>query len=250
MIINDQTNNDLLYPSGLAHGLDPGPGYGSAAGYGLEEFPSSLLIPESDWPTIIKERHSTLRHLAYNLGGVKIKNQGSLPYCWIFATTSAVEVIRAAQNEPYLSLSPASCGAKITNYRKRGGYGLEAIEGLKSYGAVPSSLWPDTDVNQRLDTPQTREAAAKNKPDEWWYCSTWQAIGSAILRFLPVSVGLNWWSHQVNYLDLTLLDGEPCPDFANSWSESWGSKGFGTLQGRKKYPADGVCPRSALPVFL
>lgn len=248
-IINDQTPDELLYPRGLSRGLDPGPGYGSAAGYGIEEFPRDLLIPEADWPGLIRDRKtskSTLRDLAYRRGPVKIKDQDGLPYCWIFATTTAFEIARVVANEPHVPLSPASCGAKITGYRRRGGYGREAIEGIEKYGLVPSSLWPDVAVRQSLDTAEARAEAARYRATEWWYLPSWPAIVSAILRGFAASVGLNWWGHQVCYLDLSVIDGEVCPDFANSWGEQYGDRGFGTLQGRRKYPADGVCPRVAL----
>lgn len=252
-VINDSTNNDLLYPADYDRGLAiDAPGYGTAEGYAgaAEPFPAELLIPESEWAARIKEmdeRKAWPHDVAYGRGKVTIKNQGRLPYCWIFATTTALEIVRAAQNQPHVELSATSAGAWISGFRRRGGFGREAIEGLGEHGAAPVSLWPEQRLDRSLDTPQARQAAAKFKASEWYYINTWPATVSALLRGLPVSAGYNWWMHQVCLVKLGIRDGEACPYLANSWSTQWGEQGFGWLEGRRKVPNDAVCPRAALP---
>lgn len=254
LIINDETPPDVLRPKGLARGLDlEAPGFGTAEGYrgAAEPFPDSLLIPESEWiPRIreIDERKADLRTLAYERGKVTIKNQQSLPYCWIFATVAALEVLRAVQGQRHVELSPASTGAWITGFRRRGGFGREAIEGLAERGAVPVSLWPETSLARSNDTPEARSAAEDYRVAEWYYLQSFAALVSVVLRGVPGSAGYNWWGHQVAPIHLVVLDGEVCPMVANSWGPDWERDGgFGVLQGQRKYHADAVCPKAALP---
>lgn len=252
-VLDDFADNDLLFPPSHGRGLDTGaPGYGSVAGYAgvAEPFPAELLIPESEWQARIEEqdaRRASPWHLAYERGPVTIKDQGQLPYCWIFATTTDLEIVRAAHNLPHVELSPASAGSWITGFRRRGGFGREAIEGLGETGAVPVSEWPQAAVDRRFDTAENRALAARYKAAEWYYVESWPQAVSCLLRGLPVSAGYNWWAHQVCLVRLGVIDGEVCPLLANSWSPAWGEKGFGWLQGRRKYPDDAVACRAALP---
>lgn len=252
-IINDETPTDVFRPRRQARGLDiQAPGFGTIEGYRgvAEPFPDSLLIPESEWiPRIreLDERKADLKTLAYQHGKVKIKNQRSLPYCWIFATTTALEVVRAVQGQRHVELSPASAGAWITGFRSRGGFGREAIEGLAKHGAAPVSLWPEASIARSHDSQRARDEAANYTVSEWYYLQSYPALVSCVLRGVPGSAAYPWWGHQVAPIHLVVLDGEVCPLIANSWSPDWGDAGFGYLQGRRKYHADAVCPRAAMP---
>lgn len=253
LVIDDDTPADLLFPEDFGRGLEPGEGFGDPGGYlgYADPFADDLLIPESEWIPRIREiegRGSDPETIAYRRGGVRIKNQGQLPYCWMFATVSGLEVVRAFQNQPHVALSPASTGAWVTGFRARGGYGKEAIEGLIRHGCCPSSLWPDADIARRHDTEANRSAALPNRVGEWWsFGRSWPAIVSCVLRGTPVSAGFNWWAHQVLIVRMTVLDGVVCPRIANSWGPSWGEEGFATLQGSRRIPDDAVAPRTAIP---
>ena len=249
-VINDETNNDELFPAGLARGLDLGlrddRGYEGVA----RPYPDSLLIPESEWRARIEERiarKATTRE-RMTRAGVKVKNQARTNFCWVFAPTSALEIARINQGLDHVELSPASVGAPMKNYRNVGGWGREALERIISHGAVPHSLWPSTAIDPRYDTPATRAEAAKNKVDEWWVLPnrSKKHLCSAILRGLTVPIGLNWWGHEVLAVDLVIVDGEVCPLILNSWDVTWGDQGFGVLQGGKMLPDDCVAPCSSI----
>lgn len=246
-VIGDSTPLDLLMPGDQGRGFR---GFFNASGGFLnfmEPLPDRYLIPEEEWPDRIADAWRDKAfpyHYAFESGPVKIKNQGSTPLCWQFATTLGLEVTRTFQNEPHVELSPASTAYQVTGGRKRGGWGGEAIEGLAQYGAVPVEYWPQTGWGRSLDTDEHRQIAADYKVVEWYYTDTIQGSVSLLLHGIGSSAGFNWWRHQVYlcgvYWPLAWL-------YANSWGEEYGDRGFGKIEGRRMRHAGAVCPRAALP---
>jgi hypothetical protein len=59
---------------------------------------------------------------------------------------------------------------------------------------------------------------------------------AALLR-LPVSIGLNWWGHQVLITAPVVFDnGSYGVEFRNSWGSDYGNDGFATLTESKSQP--------------
>ena len=251
-IIHDETpERDYMHPE-KGRGLDlsrrpvSGPAYAGVA----EPFPTSLIVPRSEWQARIQEmtERKALLSVLCDLQGIKVKDQQRTNYCWVNAPTHCTEIVRALQNEPHVSLSPASVGARITHFRNVGGFGRDALEYIVANGIVPSSKWPDTAIDRSYDTADNEAAGQAYRIDEWWELdiNNLDHLMSALLLGLPVSVGYAWWSHQVTAVDPVWLDGDAAIRIDNSWGTGWGDNGRGILQGRKMLPDDACCPRTAL----
>jgi hypothetical protein len=256
-LINDQTPRGILFP-GVIHEFDKvsqspplqmglrGPqGYSGIAA----PFPADWLIPRSEWQARIAERKarkSSLRDQA-DRAEWPCKTQ-SLGYCWIFSVTNGVELIRIRQNEPLVSLSPASAGAQIKNFRDQGGWPGEGLAFVMDNGLVPSSIWPDNSLNRALLTEENKALAKNYRVLEAIELESkdLDQLVSCLLRNFPVPVGIQLWFHAICAVDVDWVDGEACPVIRNSWGRGWGDNGYGTLQGIWKYADDQVCIRTAL----
>jgi hypothetical protein len=249
IIINDTTSSDIIKPKDKGRGLNlslrTDEGYGTAA----DPFPAALLIPRSEWEPRIKELEKTKTRLSdlCKFAGLPAKNQGSLPYCWIFAPTYCLEVIRVFQNQPMEQLSATAAGAQIKNYRKVGGWGKEALEWLSTKGTVPVSRWPELAVDKRYETLENKALDLSYRVSEWWEAQprNLDQVISLLLHRIPVAVGYNWWRHEVTAVDAVWLDGEVAIKIRNQWL-GWGDDNYGILQGKRMLPDDAVAPRSAV----
>lgn len=251
-IINDSTNNDILFPNQFSRGLVPGEGFGSISAYEgvAQPFPRDLLIPRSEWQARIEERKArrmTTRQMAKKRGWV-VKDQDGIPYCWVYAPTAGTELTRMRQGQKHVVLSPASAGAPIKNFRSVGGWGREALEWIVKYGLVPVDLWPPNAINRKYYTEENKKVALSYRIDEWFVLAprSLEEQVSAILRGFVLAVGYNWWGHEVTAADVEWRDGEVTLVIANSWGIQWGDEGWGELQGSRMLSDDTVCPRTAL----
>lgn len=254
IIINDDAPS-MKYaecPDGMGRGLDlglRGPGdfeYGEYA----SPFPDELLIPQSEWQARIQEmeqQKSRLSDLIYQ-AKLPYKNQASTNYCWINAPTHCVEIVRLQQNQRTVSLSPASAGAQIKNFRNVGGWGLEGLEFIIQNGLVPSMYWPDNAIDKKYLTPENKQRALDYRVDEWCECKprTVAQMISMLLRRVPGAGGYNWWSHEVTNVDPVWIDGTVAVRIRNSWL-NYGDFGFAILQGSKMLADDLVFPFNARP---
>ena len=253
IVINDETPNDVIFPPGVNRGLEPGDGFASQEGYAgvAEPFPDELLIPRSEWRARIEEieRRGLGRADIARDAGVKIKNQANTNYCWGNSPTWVTELTRYLQGQGYVELSAASVCAQVANFRNVGGWGRNALEWIVEHGIIPVSLWPANAIDRRLASEENRTAGRSFRGQEWWVGESrnYDQFMSALLRGFPVSAGYNWWRHQVSPCQPKWLDGEAAPIIANSWSEAWGERGYGVLQGRRANPDDWCVLRSALP---
>jgi hypothetical protein len=253
-IINDETKRDILFPNDKYTGLDLSARPRGANVYGAlaDPFPAEMMIPKSDWQGIIQEQEQRKIRIIdmCDENGLKRKNQGQLGYCWVFSPVVCMEILRVKMNEPYISLSPASAGARIKNFRNVGGWGREAVEWLSTNGCDPSSVWPDTSLSRKYDTAENEATAKKYLVTEWWELApnNIDQIISLILRGFPVSGGFDWWGHQITLNYCTWIDGEVGIGFDNSWGDDWGDHGRGVLQGNRRYPSDAVAPRDVTAI--
>jgi hypothetical protein len=186
-----------------------------------------------------------------NMAGLPPKDQARTNFCWGNAIVAMLEWIRAIQNEPRVSLSPASVCAQITGYRNVGGWGRQAIEFIIEHGVVPVDEWPANAIDSQYATPQAKQTALLYRFANWYVVdgSNIDQIMSCLLRRWPIGAGLNWWSHEVPFADPVWLDGAPAVRIRNSWGPDWPSQGAGgwsVLQGRRMYPDDAVAAAVAL----
>lgn len=256
---NEVVINDENFEKYVQEGIDANNGRGlllemrGNADYAYDgyasPFPKELLIPKSDWQGMIQEQEEQKSRISDTIRLHKLghKDQGRTNYCWIHAPTHCVEILRVQQNQKHISLSPASVGAKIKNYRNVGGWGKEGLEGIIKWGLVPSSLWPDNAIDPKYDTQANRQEALKYRVDEWIECipRNVEQMVSMLLRRKPGAGGYNWWSHEVTNCDVVWLDGGPAIRTRNSWA-NYGDYGFAVLQGSKMLADDLVFPMTVL----
>ena len=249
-IIDDGTPLRKFDAPGMGRGLDLGlrgpEGYAGVA----EPFPSSLLIPRSEWQARIAERQARKMTMRDKIrqAGIKVKNQAQTNYCWINAPTWCVELARMVQGQRHVVLSPASAGARIKNFRNVGGWGKEGLVFIIQNGVAPVDLWPANAIDRRYNTAEAQAAALNYRVDEWWELQprNLDQLISCVLRDVPVAVGYNWWGHEVTVVDAVWVDGAIALLIGNSWDVVWGDEGYGIIQGNRMYPDDAVAPRSAL----
>ena len=253
-VVIDDANMERahLVPEGFGRGLDyasrTAEGYGTAA----EPFPASLIIPKSEWQARIQEAEERKTRLSdiITQSGLPPKNQQQTNYCWVNSPTHCIEINRVVQNEPMVILSPASAGAQIKGYRNVGGWGREALEWIGDNGLVPVDRWPANSIDRQYATPQNKQLALHYRQAKWWVLDgSLEQMVSLLLRRIPGSAGLSWWSHQVTYIDPVWLDGDIAIRFRNSWGPDWpkdGAGGWSVLQGRRMYADDLTAPVTAL----
>jgi hypothetical protein len=252
IIIGDEQEYET--PEGFSRGLELGL-RGSVDGFaydGLAEpFNPKLLIPRSDWQALIKEREERGLQLSQIMRRNKLpmKNQRSTNYCWIISPVHTLEIRRILQNEGYLSLSPASAGAIIKQFRNVGGWGKEALAFLAKYGCVPSKMWPDTAIDRRYATAAARQEALLHRCFRWTETRprNLDQMVSMLLRGIPGAFGYNWWGHEITGVDIIWLDGEVALRIRNQW-EGWGDDGYGILRASRMLPDDAVYPLSVNPL--
>jgi len=232
------------------HGLDlstrpneRGYAYGSAAIPWRDEW----HVPQDDWQREIEAYHDAQADWfsLCKAASLDPMNQASTNFCWSNATLGCLELIRLRSGVETVRLSPASVACPITNFRNRGGWGLNAIKRIASHGACPVNVWPANAISSKYDNNNSRQIAAQYRVVEWVELQprNLTQLISALLRGLPVSVGYNWWRHQVIACDPLWINGKPAIRIRNSWG-GWGDYGFGILQGSKMLPDDAVAPIS------
>lgn len=209
------------------------------------------VIPRSQWPALIAEQERTQSSLWHirerGLNGQRIPslNQGQTNYCWSHGPVSAMTLIRAFMGQPYVRLSATAVAAIIKGGRNQGGWGTEALRWIAAHGCPPVDLWPPNDRSLRHDTPAMRTEAGKNKITEWYDLRprNFDQLATCLLLNIPVAVGYNWWSHEVCAIRLRQAGGAYVVDIWNSWGDSYGTDGIGTLSESRATPDDAVAPR-------
>lgn len=256
-IINDTTNNDVLYPKGMGTGYDP-----SQVVPKMFAPPSQIpMIPESEWIPRIRDRKKYkmgLRDL-FKAGKIgPVKDQNGQGYCWSYSVTRTVEYVRAIQGYDYTPLSAHSVACVVKNFRDEGAWCGLSAEYIRGKGIVPESLWPAKSMNKKYNTTANWEEASKYAIQEDWVDlsqSVWdqnlgddpkaafKAMVSCVLQNIPCAADYNFWGHSVCIVDVDEVDGEVCPDGDNSWTPGWGDNGTFRLQGSKRFPNGSIATR-------
>lgn len=237
IVISDENYKEFLRPGG----------YGFIKGTvpkGTPKFSDSYsLIPRSQWKALIAEGKGTFLSDLKKAAGIKQKNQNGLNYCWAYASVATVETIRALQGQPHIDLSPESVGGPVKNWRNVGGWGYDALDQLTKYGACSSSYMnsPNSLSPSRWKSGWEADALNHKIIASWASIDdgSFDAVVTAALLRLPVSIGLDWWGHQVEVCDPVILDnGQVGVLIMNSWANvNWGDGGYGTLTESKSQPS-------------
>lgn len=205
--------------------------YGSVPGVAAYAGP---IKTKAECIEIAKERianKSTNRDIA-DLFGIPIYDQNGTNFCWMNAVIKAMLYTMAKSGQPVVQLSAASVACLITNFQNRGGWGGDAIEGLKTKGGVPVEFWPNNAINRKYDTPENN---ARRLPFHAIECMELERYNLDQLRSVltdgwTVPAGLDWWGHEILITDYDPTD---VYDFDNSWGTRWGDRGRGSLSPKK-----------------
>lgn len=270
LIIDDDNYKDFLTPSladgtKLCRGLVPRDMQQQPVGYLGELCPpmhsvNMPLIPRSDWSAMIKEQEQTksrLSDIRRNARGpgrhFEALDQNGQGYCWAYAATGCVMMLRAASNMPYVRLSAHAIACKIKNFRDEGGWGALGLEYIIKHGVPSIEAWPEKSMSRANDRPETWVDAAKYKVTESWMDLdaaiydrdlTFDQMATCLLNRRPVAIDLNWWGHAVFAMDLVEVERNSFGvRILNSWSDRWGDLGEGVLRGNKAIPDNAVAPR-------
>lgn len=214
--------------------------------------PSEItIIPRSEWDARIEEKVKTksqlsdIRNRGNNGGQIPALDQGQIGYCWAHSTTHCLMLCRALARLPYIPLSAYSIASTIKNGRDEGGWCGLSMKFAAEKGCAPQSLWPQGDRSLRW-AGDIAEQAKAFIPFEFYYdlakpeygqSMTFDQVATCLLLNIPLAVDFNWWSHSVCALDLVRISaGNYGLRILNSWSDNWGDKGTGVLEGSKAIP--------------
>jgi hypothetical protein len=188
-----------------------------------------------DASQIVTDRTVWKKHIksdglaAVDLGQfVKIKSQTG-PSCTSNAATGAYETICRYAGYDVPILSAASVFGFVGS---RNGSSVQAnFKRMQEVGCVPESMWPSRDIwSNRKPAGFDAEAAKYRLAEADWVpdfnTGTWM-----LLCGRPILFGVQWGSggHAILGVQVVYRDGKWGWRFANSWSTSYGDKGFGIL---------------------
>lgn len=254
---------DMIHPSFIYHpNVD---GQIKAHGYVERDYklypremfdpPSSMpMIPKSEWSDRIKDLESQKASLSHIRGEIPSLDQGQVGYCWNHSTAHCVTILRAVAGLPYVPLSAYAVGATIKKGADEGGWCGLSAKFLRERGIPSQALWPQGDRDYRkYDKPEVWANAALHKVSEDWVdltrevydqSLTFEQVASCLLSGTPCAVDFNWWGHSVCALDLVeISSGNFGLRIWNSWSDKWGDRGMGVLEGQKAIPNGAVALR-------
>jgi hypothetical protein len=257
LLIDDSTDPDVLFKPVVD---------GEAKGRGLVPrdytlYPETMfappsdmpLIPRSEWSDRLKEQERTKSRLSDIRGSIPSLDQNGQPYCWAYSTTSAVMVLRAAGNQPYVRLSAHAVGCKIKGFREEGGWCGLSAKFQREQGCPSVQFWPEKSMSRANDKPEVWANAALHKVTEDWVDLTrnvydqnltFDQVATCLLSGVPCAVDFNHWSHSVAALDLVEVEaGSFGLRIWNSWGDSWSDRGMGVLRGSKAIPNGAVALR-------
>lgn len=258
LIINEETDPDLLFPKTHARGyverdysVDP------------EEMfapPSEMkLIPRSEWDARIDEQEklqSSLEHIRLSaLDGQPIPSldQNGQGFCWAYSPGSSILLGRARDNQPYVRVSPHAVACKIKGFRDEGGWCGLSAKFARETGYPSEEFWPQKSMSRANDNEKTWENAKLHRITEDWVDLTRQVydqnltfdqLATCLLMNIPCPVDFNWWSHSVCALRLVRIEaGSYGIKIWNSWGDQWSDRGMGILQGSRAIPNGAIANR-------
>lgn len=260
-IIDDSTNNDVLFPKGFGQGFDPSQVVPNQFPQAFGDAPSELkIIPRSEWSARIKEKNERkaslyhLRQIAANGQQMPTLDQNGQGYCWAYSTTRCVMYQRALMNQPYVRLSAHAVGCKVKNFKDEGGWCGLSAKFIKENGVPSIAHWPEKSMSRSNDRYEVWENAKGNRITEDWIDVakavydqnlTVDQIATCLLLDIPVAADFDWWSHSVCLTELVEVEsGSFGFRIDNSWTDNWEDMGTSILRGSKMVPMGAVAIRS------
>jgi hypothetical protein len=233
--------------------------YGGVRSYKAVDMP---VIPKSEWSDRIKEMETKKSRLSDiilkgNKGShIPSLDQNGQGYCWAYSSTGCVMALRAAMNLPYVRLSAHGVACVIKGFQDEGGWGAQSLDFIMNRGVPSVEFWAEKSMSKKYDTKETWENAALHKVTGGWIDLadaqydrnlTFDQVATLLLCRIPIVVDFNWWGHSVHATDLVEVSRV---DYGirirNSWTDSYGDRGFAVLQGNKARPDGATAPYATI----
>ncbi len=211
-------------------------------------------------------------------------DQNGQGFCWAYGTTGALQGIRARMNLPYAQLSGHAVGCKVKNFRDEGGWGALSLDFAMTNGIPDTAHWKEKSMSRSYDTPETWANAKLHMPVVIVADLASPVYNRDLSYMQQLTVLLNggfciddydWWGHCVMACDVVngasqravsrgdsgkLLDTAAfdlmwgmndattqglSKRIRNSWTDSYGDKGFAVLTGSKAVANNSVAIMAA-----
>ena len=209
------------------------------------------LIPENEWEErLADQKAKNKRYTAVRRKGkfgqmMPSRDQNGKGYCWAHSSVSALLLLRAMFNLPYVDLSAYAVACIIKNYRDQGGWCSQSVEWIAENGCPSSEFWPQQSMKRENDTPDMRANAKLHRYLKWVELDpgNLNQLVTMLLQPIPVPVitDFNWWSHSVCTMQIESI--KPLRTrIWNSWGDSWSEQGEGILEDRKCIPDGAIAP--------
>jgi hypothetical protein len=225
-----------------------------------EEY-TGTVYPRKDWVELIelqKKNRTSPMHI-HKGNEIPILNQGRYGYCWMYGTVGCILNRYAVQGiDPVPNLNAHSTAAMGKRYRNQGGFGVEATGYIQQRGLATYDTWPEFSNDRSLETdPKVIADCKKHKlvTFEEMPRDSFDAVMSCLIDPIdpsPCTLAFSWWRHLVAGLcGMYRGSGRSIEwglGFANSWTEKWGQKGYGTVWNSKAKPFESVAVRSVKAV--
>jgi hypothetical protein len=206
-------------------------------------------VPRSEWKDRIeeKERKGLFPADWLKRGNVKVLNQRSWGYCWIYGVVGAMQLRYAmtGQRAPHLNpFFPGWLGKRGAN---QGGWGGEALRYIEQFGVPLESVFPGQPTSRaQFDRHEVKESAKLHKV--WKFRELQRNSLQALMNMwlsdspMPVSQAYNWWGHLVYAVKPVVIGrNEFGTLIMNSWGEGWGERGLGIIAENKATSAEQIC---------
>lgn len=182
-------------------------------------------------------------------------------YCWYYASVTAMLLLRAKMNQPYIKLSAFGGAYTMKRGQNEGGWGAQSMQDLSEgrHGALLYGDWPDFDTRMRSSTDACWQNALNYQFTEG-FCELEAPIydqdltmaqKNSILGAGGVTIDdLMWMGHCMPCIDID----EVYPDgpFKYAYWNSWGDgriadheNGILWITGKRAVPDNSVSPTVA-----
>lgn len=254
IIIDDSYNSDQDIQSGLC---GTKPRVSAPGSLSFAPIPDLELIPRIEWRERIADltREGALLSQVSTREGIPTKHQQTTNYCHANSPALVIEILRAVQREPFVSMSPASIAGPITGFRNEGAYIEDDLEQITKVGCASVAFVPPNQIGKSGFKAGWEQDAAKYRVTEWWDLGRkdsqmFARCMSVLLGGLPICVAYNWWSHAVTLIDPYVdAQGNFGFRFRNSWGANWpkaGANGYALLMEGKGTPDAAYVPRNVV----